>query len=332
MIAGSEPPVAVLYIAGSGRSGSTLTDVLLDNHPSIVGVGELTNLVRGGFLGDRTCACGVSPAACPFWAEVRSAWQRRTAGLDLGGYVRLQEQFDWRALWTGLVDERTRQSPAFSRYAEWTVALYQAIREVSGKPWIVDSSKLPARAAALALMARIDLRVLHLVRDGRGVVYSVNKAMSSRASLSGPAVRVSRSGWRTALFWTIVNLRAAALRRRLPPARSLRVRYEDLVTEFPETARRLGNFMGLDFDALSRRVTAGEEFRRGHAVAGNRVRKVTSLRVRPDFEWRDRLAPRDRRIVWLIAGWLLRTYGYGHDGSIDRRRHRGHNKQATAGD
>ena len=34
----------VLYIAGYGRSGSTVLDMLLGTHPRIIGGGELTHL------------------------------------------------------------------------------------------------------------------------------------------------------------------------------------------------------------------------------------------------------------------------------------------------
>jgi hypothetical protein len=32
--------------------------------------------------------------------------------------------------------------------------------------------------------------------------------------------------------------------------------------------------------------------------------------VKPDFAWQDLLPTRDRRIFWLLAGWLAQRYGY----------------------
>ncbi len=89
----SETPVKVLYITGAGRSGSTILDIVLGNHPDIESTGELSNLVRNGWIGGESlkgierkrvrvpiCTCGrrtdipdVEDAAeaCPFWSSVR---------------------------------------------------------------------------------------------------------------------------------------------------------------------------------------------------------------------------------------------------------------------
>jgi hypothetical protein len=310
-----EPVVPILYIAGSGRSGSTLLDVILDNHPAVTGVGELMNLVPGAYLDGRYCACGQPASACPFWAEVRDAWTRRRTGLDFAAYAALQRKFERHAAWPRVMLERRRRSGAFLVYADWTVALYQAIREVSGRPWVVDSSKVPTRAAALALIPGLDLRVLHLVRDGRAVADSLQKPFHKDIRAGLPRDVSPAPVWRTAAFWMLVNLQAAALRRLLATSHSLRVRYEDLTADFPAAAGRVGRVMDLDLGNLARRVAEGDELRPRHTVEGNRLRMLPGVRVRADVEWMARLPRRDRAIFWVMAGWLLRAYGYGKDGS-----------------
>ncbi len=93
-------PVKVLKIAGLGRSGSTILDIALGNHPAIESVGEVGNLMRNGWVSRGSlrgierkkrrvplCTCGKrldvlyvgSPEeACPFWSEVRREWVERT--------------------------------------------------------------------------------------------------------------------------------------------------------------------------------------------------------------------------------------------------------------
>ena len=58
-----------------------------------------------------------------------------------------------------------------SRLAKW----YNAIREVSGCSVIVDSTKGPPSATLLRLVPSIELSVIHLVRDSRGVAFSWQK-------------------------------------------------------------------------------------------------------------------------------------------------------------
>ena len=62
--------VRVLYVGGVPRSGSTLTDLVLDQLPGHVSVGELFYLFRNGIRMDSACGCGEPFSACPFWVAV----------------------------------------------------------------------------------------------------------------------------------------------------------------------------------------------------------------------------------------------------------------------
>ena len=72
----------VVYIMGYGRSGSTILDTILGNHPDLESVGELLHAVRLAFLEDEFCACGQRASECPFWTEVLRRW--KSAGGDAG--------------------------------------------------------------------------------------------------------------------------------------------------------------------------------------------------------------------------------------------------------
>ncbi len=70
-MAGSKP-LRVVYLAGSGHTGSTLLALFLDSHPRIVSVGE-TAFKRKQQRQRRTnvtCTCGLSYEDCPFWQQV----------------------------------------------------------------------------------------------------------------------------------------------------------------------------------------------------------------------------------------------------------------------
>ncbi len=61
---------AVVYIAGSGRSGSTLLDRMLGQMPGVTAIGELAQLWRPGELDKLVCGCGTPVRSCPFWSRV----------------------------------------------------------------------------------------------------------------------------------------------------------------------------------------------------------------------------------------------------------------------
>ena len=82
-MAASNTPLHVVYVMGVGRSGSTLLDIALGSHPRVESVGELKNLVRGGWRENGYCACGSRVQECDFWARVDGLWRRQVEGVDL---------------------------------------------------------------------------------------------------------------------------------------------------------------------------------------------------------------------------------------------------------
>ena len=64
-----------VYLAGSGRSGSTLLDLLLNNSEYVQSLGEVHRLNMIAKSGQDVCMCGQPIMACPFWSKVQSEAQ-----------------------------------------------------------------------------------------------------------------------------------------------------------------------------------------------------------------------------------------------------------------
>lgn len=306
-------PQRVLYIVGSGRSGSTVVDILLGNLPSAESVGELCNLAQRAWIDNEVCSCGAAAQECPFWSKVRLEWERLGQFSDLSEYARLQslfENFKSPRVWIRLARERRSPSPEFLRYAALTRSLFQAIRTIRGKELVIDSSKNPARALALTIMPGIDLFVVHLIRDGRGVGNSLRQAFARDVSSGLQKEIRARPVWRTTLFWVAVNLQSEWVGRHVARQRQTRLRYEDLTTAPGESLAVLGELVGQDVAELRRAVDQGEPLGVGHLVAGNRLRMAGSLRLSLDEKWKTALSKREKQQFWLMAGWLARRYGY----------------------
>ncbi len=310
----AERPVRVLYIMGAGRSGSTLLDTVLASHPDAVGGGELVNLHSAGWSSNEVCACGKLGTECDFWTRVRSAWQRRAPGATVASYVVLQKQFEFPH-WFGLIQfvrlvrQRFLPTTDFQSYLHQTEALYQAIAEVSGRSIIVDSSKTPIRAAVLSRIRGLDLRLIHLVRDARAVAWSRRKSLTADQTAGVQTTIKSRPSWYSAGYWAFINLLSMIVCL-LCRSQSRRLRYEDFVTEPQRELERLGALCGLDFATTAAALLHGNSIRVEHPIAGNRMRMGGSIRLKPDWEWRDRLPAREQVICWLCAGWMLWLFGY----------------------
>lgn len=301
-------PIRVLYIMGYGRSGSTLLDTILGNHPQAESVGELANFHRARANGE-FCACRHKANECPFWTEVWGRW-REAVGEETSRYQELQMRFERLRHLPRLVLGSAFASPSLKRYRRWTRALFEAVAAVSGQRVIVDSSKNPGRGFALAGTPGLDVRLIHLVRDCRGVAYSRSKQFerSIEAGLEKEIRPVSARS--TAVSWAGFNGFSSAIRRLGAGGRGMLLRYEDLVAEPLPTLDAVGAVTGLDMELLKEKLAAGESFDFGHTVSGNRVRMTGSLRLRPDLAWTNEMPEDARRTVWRVSGPLMRSYGY----------------------
>lgn len=292
----------VVYVAGWGRSGSTILDNLLGQVDHFFSAGELVFLWERGLLERWPCGCGAPVTECAVWRGVlRRAFG--PDGADAARIVALQRSSPRIRHLPLLALERARW-PA--EYRDAVERLYPAIAEETGARVIVDSSKSPVYAHLLQTLPAVELYVVHLVRDPRAVAYSWQRRKlqpDERPMLGHRALYSS-------LMWDIFNEGARMLRRRAP-SRYLRLRYEDFVAEPRAAVERIVAFAGEEAEALSFVGESAVELAPTHTVSGNPSRFATGLvELRPDLEWTERLSRRDRLVATLTTSPLLRRYGY----------------------
>lgn len=307
----SAPTVA--YVAGSGRSGSTLIDRLLGGHEGCVSVGEVRLLWQEGLLENRSCGCGAPFRECPFWSEVGVAafggWDNVDARevLDMARAASRNRFFPW-LLAPGLPPRWWHRR--VSRYLEILEPLYLAIARVSGARVLIDSSKDPAYGMVLARSRRIDLRIIHLVRDSRGVAFSWNKHFEKDPRTQRPPLRTYHP-LATAFRWLTFNSLVQMMSRRRVAA--LRISYEQFLASSRETLDRLLAFLGVDASQTdSPFISEGEvELRVSHTVSGHPTRMQQGpAHLKLDDEWVGSMRRPHRIAVTAITSpWLL-AYGY----------------------
>ncbi|MEU7845825.1 sulfotransferase [Micromonospora parva] len=306
--------VRVLYLAGSGRSGSTLVTTVLGQLPGFVAAGELRYLWRRGILENRQCGCGSPVVDCPLWARVSAD----LGDADPAGIAaRLAQRLRLRRLPALLRRHRRGQPPVPGHPDDRHLArLYASIAEhaLPGRSAgvIVDSSKLPPYGALLGSLPGIDLYVLHVVRDPRATAYSWRR----RRLLDGPADDrlMSRPPvGKAALLWLVWNTATVRLwgGRRGAPGRYLRVRYEDFVADPAGTTAQIAGFVGATPDELPFPTPATVRLRPTHSVAGNPSRHRTGLvEVVADTEWLTGLTTRAYAVVTGLTAVALTRFGY----------------------
>ncbi|MEL7211916.1 MAG: sulfotransferase [Pseudomonadota bacterium] len=299
--------IPVLYIGGYGRSGSTVVDIALGQFPGLFGAGELGNLPRHVWPNDEYCACGSHVRDCELWSAIVENWLDGEPPGTMAYYGRLSERFEALRNPLQFIGVMT-WTRAFRDYAWLTYRLFAAIRQMTNCRVIVDSSKSPSRAIALSRISGIDLSLLHLMRDARGVAWSMMKTHDVDPSAGVQRPVGGAPALRTAHRWIAFNVMTEFAASRLGRQRSVRLRYEDFtanpVAALQPVLAMVGAIPTLPDAPDLAQISAK------HQVAGSRIRMGGALHISRDASWEAKMPKEDLLQVQRRSGWMLRRYGY----------------------
>lgn len=212
-------PVKVIYVMGSGHSGSTILGVALGNCPGMFFGGELNEyLARSG-----TPVLG-GLQRTRLWREVRNRTPLAASLYGLRAHHLLERSSSVLRL-----HRRRRAAALRPAYRAATAQMFASLAQAAGADWIIDTSHFPQRARELQQTPGVELYVILLVRDPRPVVASVTRlvADTEAARRRRMTLRVNAELWLT-------HALSLSVFARQEPQRRILVHYEDLVAA-PET-------------------------------------------------------------------------------------------------
>jgi hypothetical protein len=302
--AASTQPITVLYIAGYERSGSTVLTKALGEMPGVFAAGELRNIWQRSFIDNIPCGCGQPFSDCELWNAI----------IERGYGGRDQAKPRWMiAHRPGPREVPLMVVPGGDRllrqrhraYFEELGRLYRAIVDVTGARIIVDSSKSVSYGDSLHLVPGLDVRVVHIVRDPRGIQQSlIRRKQSGHARLS------SHNLTRNSMTWNVSNALHEVMNigRR---SRYIRIRYEDFVADPTETFRQIARLVGEPEMAVPTVSDGVIQLQPNHIMGGSPNRHETgSIALRPDNRWLEDMTAGDRKAVTRLTFPMLRHYGY----------------------
>ena len=273
-----EREIPLIYVVCKGRSGSTLTALLMSANSRIIGAGEVESFhKRFSKPGHRRCTCGEALDACPFWADVQEGLEAR-----LGERV---PKF------------RVDDDATFLRNNE---AFFASIQDTAPTSILLDKSKKPGRLDRLLTSKKLDITIVHVVRDVRAVAYSFQQ----RGERKDRTDELRYNFLKNIARWAWLNSWITLRYRRHP--RYLRVRYEDLVADPEKHVRALMAHVGVPFEDSQMDFGKAEQ----HAFSGNRMRLQNADGIRPDTKYIEQLPRWKWWVGSLLAFPVLRYFGY----------------------
>ncbi len=272
---GNGDSLVLVYVLGAGHSGSTLLSLLLNGHSRIHALSEINKLGRAVRDPER----GRRPLRSAFWQAVRAHYEASSG--------RAFAEIELRRPPGEALDsaEARLRAGAYEH-------LMRAVAAVSRKRILVDASKHGDQLELLMRVACTELRVIHLLRDGRGVVHAFQRKYGSFLR-----------GYR---LWSRSLASAARLRPSIDASRWLTLRYEDLARSPESELRRVCAFLGVAYEPemLRYRAAAWE------GISGNRMASDSSEEVLLDERWRREFSWPNRALFAVLGGRRNARNGY----------------------
>jgi hypothetical protein len=285
-------------------------------------IGEVVHIWDRAVRANQLCGCGLPFRECPFWSEVGERAFGGWDALDVNALLALQRSVDRNRYIPFMVAPglAPRYARRMRRYVEVLRRLYRAIEQVGEPAVIVDSTKHASYAYLLRRVPELDLHVVHLIRDARGVAYSWTKEVLKPEVVDREEFMPRYHPTRMAARWVSYNLLFHLLRLLGIP--TTRLRYERLVASPEPTMGRIlaDAAVGASPDALGFIEGDAVVLEPTHTVAGNPMRfRQGRVELRRDDRWRDELDPTSQRTVRWLTWPMLRAYGYASDPSRSER-------------
>lgn len=307
--------IPVLFVGAVPRSGSTIISDLLNESPHMINIGELVHLWERGVVEDNLCGCAESFSECDFWSRVGE--------VAFGGWDQISAD-RMRELQQG--SDRTRHIPSLlfpqlsgllrsstDEYGAVVSQILRAVVEVSGEPIVVDTSKHVSTALLLRRIPDVDLKVVHVVRDPRGVAHSWSKVVHRPEVTDDERQMATLHPARIGLRWLWFNWAFSNMDRL--GVETTTIRYEDFVAAPAETLDQIFSFAGTE--TIADEILESSEpliLEPGHSVAGNPRRlERKPVKIRADETWRDGLDPKMSKVVSRITSVMLGRYRYAKE-------------------
>jgi len=236
----------LIFIVGSGHSGSTLLDIYLGTSKVIQSGGEFKKFNE--LIEDKKkllefknyCSCGQPIHNCDFWNDVLK--KIKTNSLNVS-------------------------SNAFDSYE-----LYRSILQTSNKKYVVDSSKKIERLEMLAKSNLYNIYIIHLIRNPINYLSSCLNKLNRKQKNMG-IIRRYFLLEKMAKQWLVNNKKVNSLFHGSPHYQVLK--FEEFVKDPSGTTQRILKKYNIDnyFEAKN------EIENNSHLISGNRLRHKNVIAI-----------------------------------------------------
>jgi len=317
----------LIFIIGAGHSGSTLLAKTLNAHSKIFALSEISNFHEDIKKEYALCGCETPLRKCPFWKKINKQLIKKLGfGIkDKPDEFRITRPLGQNSFFDK-VKFRISRYLAFHLKIKVTGYLKNQLRNIevlfdtifkhTKADILVDSSKSPKRAYLLKNNLKdFDVKVIHLVRDGRAALNSYQKGYykvkiknpdTGKYEMKTYYAENVRSVKESIKIWKRNNLQALYFHKLLNMKHYYFLRYENFTSEPEKQLKKLLSFLGVQYESEMLNLNRYKN----HMVSGNASRINAEKIEKPFNSWKNELNKEKIKQFERKAGWLNRKFGY----------------------
>jgi len=262
----------ILYLLGSGRSGTTLLATILNSTPNITSFGELHQFYT--YVKDnKKCSCGKEVNKCSVWNTIITSLNIESIEF----YEKIQTH-----------EEKHKFTPFLllgkKSSKHYKISQNRLFDTITTDPdnWILDSSKYVSRFLLLNQLKNKNIKGIYVVRDVRGVINSFSKQ-----------VQTPKTPFNTILYYLLTNFFAQIVC--WTNSDVIKIRYEDLV----EDPLIICNKIYSSLLNTNTNISINSTLEVPHIIGGNRLKTNKSIKIQKDDEWKQKIS-RKKQIIYYI--------------------------------
>lgn len=293
----------IVYINSFTRSGSTLLGMLLNSQQDLIYLGEVRNF-HEALEDNRECYCGARLRKCSFWSPLiekldknKSQLYTKTKNSAAHKFVKYLTLLNFPISILRMIGRLSAGIKKEIQVVDNILKIYNAASDITSKSIICDSSHRNTQVKLLWLMHRKNLKIIHLVRDGRGVSNSVMK-------------RTNCSMKEAANSWKRNNIFSLLTHVGISKESILRVKYENICLHPFDEVEKICKFIGIPFSEKSLQLLFENSMDHHNIGGSSTIRRNKLSRLELDEKWRKDLDEGQKKEFEKIAGKLNRKYGY----------------------
>lgn len=265
----------IIYIAGDGRSGSTVLDAIFGNANDSISIGEGYRFWNRYYTADTLCGCSEKIESCILWGTIH---KRLTTEFPSYNHDDISKRIQYLLKFRNI-----RRIPDLISLPDWkffcTIVrrFYELIAEESKANIIIDSSKNCGWLKLLIALEIEELKVVYLERNLEGVANSWKKKKRLPEYYDRVEYMPVKSTFLSLKSWLKVKYSFFKLKDQTD---YMLIRYEKFIADPRFYLDELNQFLKIDlsFENL--------EYKFNHGIGGNPVRsefnKELIIKVKPE--------------------------------------------------